>query len=420
VLPREVDVLTRAALTMMALAVLLAACGNQVTMSAGAVPSSGDTQSAQCPLGRALAPPGPPWQERPDMYEPSFLPAAMDTRTARIVVLQPRATVVDEPVTWTFDVCRNTWQRMSADVDSDVDMALLVYHAAEDVTLALPRWEGTVRAYSAADDAWTELPTRGRQPSVISDVAYDPDTPSVIGWSDQSAGLWSFDLARRTWTQFARRPGDPWPDLTSREIDDWIGYTLLTYDTVRDAVLLVVFPVGGRRGSTWEFDVGSGRWTDLRSTPPAMMFSYMEMGTEIAYDSAHGTAVVASGGDVALFDSRTGAWVRPSPERWRGIVEFDTSWAPWEIEGQEFAPYGLPAGPLARYQHSVVYDPASERVVLLGGNARMIDHAMPADLQYGWWLTADAWAYDVGDNTWTQLVTEQEPLVMAGTNRPTG
>ena len=225
------------------------------------------------------------------MYEPSMLRAAMDTRAGRIVVLQPRPTVVEVPVTWTFDVCRNSWQRMQATLAPDADVWQLVYHEAADLTLAIPGWEGPIRGYSYGDDAWTDIPTRGRQPARISDAVYDPDTGTVIGWSDPSASLWSYDLARRTWTPFAHRPGDTWPDLTSATLDDWTGYTLLAYDTVRDAVLLAVFPVDGRRGGTWSFDVGTGRWTDLRSPPPALLFGYAELGTEMAYDSAHGRAV---------------------------------------------------------------------------------------------------------------------------------
>jgi hypothetical protein len=354
------------------------------------------------------------------MYEPSMLRAAMDTRAGRIVVLQPRPTVVEVPVTWTFDVCRNSWRRMGATLAPDADVWQLVYHEAADLTLAIPGGEGPIRGYSYGDDAWTDIPTRGRQPARISDAVYDPDTGTVIGWSDPSASLWSYDLARRTWTPFAHRPEDTWPDLTSATLDDWTGYTLLAYDTVRDAVLLAVFPVDGRRGGTWSFDVGTGRWTDLRSPPPALLFGYGELGTEMAYDSAHGRAVATTGGEVVVFDSRSGAWSRPSPEEWGDAIEFDTTWAPWTLDGLQFLPYGLPLGLIARGEHTTVFDPANERIVIVGGDARLRDGRLPVDLQIGWWLTADTWAYDVASNTWTQLVPEQEPLVMAGTYRPSG
>lgn len=410
--------LARAAIALTTLTALLTACAGPATTGSGTRPPPSEQVQAQCPFGTAATPTGVPWQERPGGYEQSILPAAMNTRAGRIVVLQPAATVVDEPATWTFDVCRNTWHRMTATMGADADLSLLVYHAAADLTLAIPRWEGPIRAYSMASDSWTDLPTQGPQPEGISDVVYDPDTARVIGWSDSTVSLWTYDLERQAWAEVSRRDGDAWPDTTSRTIDDWTGYTLLTYDTVRDAVLLAVFPVPGRRGGTWSFDVGSGRWTDLRSTPPALLFGYVELGSEMAYDSAHGQAVSTGGGDMAVFDSHTGAWSRPSAEPWKGITEFDTTWAPGQIEGQEFMPYGLPVGPIARTGHTLVYDPANQRVVLLGGSARMIDHDLPADVQMNWWLTADAWAYDVGDNTWTQLVPEQAPLVMAGTYRP--
>jgi hypothetical protein len=57
---------------------------------------------------------------------------------------------------------------------------------------------------------------------------------------------------------------------------------------------------------------------------------------------------------------------------------------------------------------------------MIGGTARMVDPGLPAEVQTNSWLTADTWAYDVASNAWTQLVPEQEPLVMAGTYRPTG
>jgi hypothetical protein len=270
-----------------------------------------------------------------------------------------------------------------------------------------------------ASDSWSDLPSQGPQPEGISDVVYDPDTARVIGWSDSTVSLWTYDLERQAWSEVPRSDGDAWPDTTSRTIDDWTSYTLLTYDTVRDAVLLAVFPVAGRRGGTWSLDVGSGRWTDLHSTPPELVFGYVELGSEMAYDSAHGRAVTISSGDVAVFESRTGAWSRPSPDYRDEAGEFVTTWSPWDIAGQYSAPYDLLSGLIARTGHTLVYDAANQRVVLLGGSARMMDPDMPADYQVAWWLTADTWAYDVGDDSWTQLVPEQEPLRLSGTYRPT-
>jgi hypothetical protein len=419
VLPREAAVRMRSTIMMATLAVLLAACGGSTSTGreGGAPPVQ--QEQARCAFP-AAAPEGVPWQERPGMYEPSMLPAAMDTHAGRIVVLQPRPTVVEVPVTWTFDVCRNSWQRMSATLAPDADVWQLVYHEEADLTLAIPGWEGPIRAYSYADDVWMDLPQSGAQPEVVRDAVYDPDTGSVIGWSDQTSTLWTYDIDRRAWAEELRRPGDRWPDLTSRTIDDWVGYTLMAYDTVRHAVLLAVFPVEGRNGSTWTFDVRSRRWTDLRTSPPAVPFGYGELGTEMAYDSAHGRAVATSGGDVVVFDSRSGAWSRPSPEEWGDAIKFDTTWAPWELGGQVVWPNGMPHGLLARTAHTLVYDPANERAVLLGGNARAIDPDLPVDVQMNWWLTADTWAYDVEGNAWTRLVPAQEPLVMAGTYRPSG
>jgi hypothetical protein len=309
---------------------------------------------------------------------------------------------------------------MTATLAPNADVWQLVYHEAADLTLAIPGWEGPIRAYSFADDVWTDLPQSGIRPEVVRDAVYDPDTGMVIGWSDQTSTLWTYDIDRHAWAEELRGPGDRWPDLTSRTIDDWVGYTLMAYDTVRDAVLLAVFPVEGRNGSTWTFDVRSRRWTDLRSPPPALLFGYGELGTEMAYDSAHGTAVAITGGEVAVFDSRSGAWSRPSPEEWGDAIEFDNTWAPWTLDGLQFLPYGLPLGLIARGGHTTVFDPANQRIVIVGGDARLRDERLPVDLQIGWWLTADTWAYDVGSNAWTQLVPEQEPLVMAGTYRPSG
>lgn len=412
--------LTRTAVIMTALIALVAACAGPTATSTGGPSVVEDRPQAECPLGPRTAPPGVPWQDRPGAYEPGMLPAAMDTHAGRIVVLQPRPTVVEQPVTWTFDVCRNSWQRMAATLDPEADVQRLVYHAAARLSLGIPGWEGPVRAYSLDDDTWTDLPSRDEQPSGITDAVYDPDSGMVIGWSDQSSGLWTFDLGSREWTVVTPRAGDPWPDTTSTTLDDWTGYTLMTYDTVRHAVLLAVFPVEGRGGSTWAFDITTRRWTDLRSAPPPLLCGYGEMGTEMAYDSTHGRAVAISGGEVAVFDSGTGTWSRSSPDAWGGIVEFDTTWEPGTLSGSTFLPDGLPIGLIARFGHAVVSDPANERVVMLGGAARMIDHDMPTDFQFGWWLTADTWAYDVGDNAWTQLVPEQEPLMMSGTYRPGG
>jgi hypothetical protein len=394
---------------------LLGGCGGVPTRAAPVVeaPSATPPPAHWSCVGRGdpdLA--GPPWQDRPGVTEPSTIPAAMDTRHGVIVALETVAFPGEASVTWTFDVCTNTWSRRSPPVGPDGDMYRLIYDEAADLTLAVPHWAGPMWAYSTADDAWTRLPDANGQPAGITDAAYDPDRAKVMAWSDLDGALYQFDLVDNEWTRveplvFAPRP-------TRRELygsDLW--YSFLAYDTVADDLVLAMLPVDRMPGATWLFHADTWSWTKEEQEPPFLNLGYGEFGTETAYDSAHGAMVVDAQGYLASYASEDGAWSLAETTAWAPDLTLDPRAVQWDVNGERVEVH-LTRGPLARTWPTLVYDPVNERIVMVGGTATIVDPTASLEEQWTSWILADVWAYDLDSNRWTRLLAPHVPPVMSG------
>jgi N-acetylneuraminic acid mutarotase len=195
----------------------------------------------------------------------------------------------------------------------------------------------------------------------------------------------------------------------------------LTYDA--NGKQLVVF--GGRDqagralGDTWVFDLGRNAWREVTAQGPAARF-----GHAAAYDPA-GSRVIIFGGqatsffnDVWAFDAAAGTWRQiaaqgdaPQPryglpgvidKRGRLIVShgftdqgrFDDTWA-LDLATATWTNITPTQGtlPLKRCLHDMVYDAASDRVLLFGG----------CSSGFGPCPQGDLWALDLAANQWTQL-----------------
>lgn len=404
----------------LAAAALVAACGSVTTgqapkVDAPSAPASRadtSTRAVSCAGRGDPDTAGVPWQDRPGTTEPSTIPAAMDTRHGVIVALEPAALPGQQPVTWTFDVCTNEWTRRSPVTGPEGDMYRFVYHEAADVTLAVPHWEGPMWAYSVDDDAWSRLPLSPGRPAGITDVAYDPDRAKVMAWSDFDGTLSQYDLGDNSWTRV-----EPIADPTAptrREIDgSTLWYSLLAYDTVADVLVLSL--LGGEvvPGATWLFHPDSWSWTKSEQEPPFLNFGYGEFGGEVAYDSAHGAAVIDALGYLATYTSADGTWSLPDPTPWTPFLTLDPMAVTWTIKGEPVRRH-LTRGPLARSWPTLVYDPVNERIVMIGGVSTIVDPTKPLEAQWTGQILADMWAYDLGTNRWTRLLAPHVLAVESG------
>ena len=179
----------------------------------------------------------------------------------------------------------------------------------------------------------------------------------------------------------------------------------MSWDPVRQRVLLFGGENGGHRGDTWEYDSSTSTWTQRATTGPAAR-SYSCM----VFDTARSVTVLFGGyisgtqqGDTWEWDGTT--WTRRFPTtspsaRWfygcwfdqvRGKVNiFGGSTVAgtvigdvWEYDGTTWSQRTLSGGP-ASSQHSVAYDPTRQRMVLFGGYNPMIPNVGTWELGTTW------------------------------------
>jgi len=206
-------------------------------------------------------------------------------------------------------------------------------------------FKNDVRALSlAGSPAWTELLPVGMPPSgrVEHAAIYDPvrDRMIVFGGFDGSSrnDVWALSLAGRpAWTELA-----PAGMYISRRY----GHTAI-FDPVRDR--MVVFggcSEYGLENDVYALSLGeSPSWTQLAptGTPPAARCYQAAV-----YDPVRDRMVVFGGHDG--YSLRNDVWALS--------LAGGPSWT-------ELLPGGTP--PIARYEHTAVYDPVGDRMVVIGG-----------------------------------------------------
>jgi len=331
---------------------------------------------ATCPPGAKPDSPGSALQLRPELDVPAGV--AMDSQSGRVVAFD-----AGSATTWTFDVCTNTWQRMRPAQEPALGRrARLVYDADADLTIAFPVDGNALWTYSVEANKWTQLPASASSPDTfwtLGDLVYDPSSGDVLLRDSKTTGLWSYAVETNTWTQ-VDQGGDVPAENPGQQGGEPHFHSLLTYDAVVDRLVLTLLGDAMQRDGTWSFDPGAGAWTNQKSRPPALNTGYVESGGEAVFDAARGVTVAFSDGVLATYDAGADEWttVKPGP----GWPRMD-------------AADDMPTGPLARLGHWLVYDPVNERIVMLGGQARMLK---------GWRDLDDVWAYDLSTNSWLRLV----------------
>ncbi len=225
----------------------------------------------------------------------------------------------------------------------------------------------TTTTSSPAPAFWNDLNPGGATPAARVDQAmvYDPvDQRALLfgGWSvDEVYGdTWSYDPAGNNWTQL-----NPTGDLPARRAshamayDPKTGATILFggWDSLNDKEL----------NDTWAYNPSADTWTELN---PAGELPAPREGHSLVYDPYSGSMIMFGG--------------------WDPDNEFSDTWA-YSLAANTWtnlSPAG--DGPSGRDRHSMVYDPATKRMILFGG--------WDGDYELN-----DSWAYDPAANTWTEL-----------------
>lgn len=364
-------------------ALLLAACSDGTSSRS---PSQSQEMARQpvsgCPLGADPDRSGPADQARPGGVE-GILPAATDANSALLVAQSGRET-------WILDLCTNTWQQRHPSLKPPLlpNPATLVYNADSD--LVVSSWAGM--AYDVERDQWASLaPPQHRR---LEDAVYDTGSERLFMRDGRTGALWSFNVDSDTWRRVPGGDGpgdrDPTGSTALEECSPPTGCehhfgSYMVADPTRHQLILVQTDAMAR-GRTWRFSLTTHRWSRLEATPPALHNGYVESGREIVFDEAADEVLLLGYAKMAAFDPDTGTW--------RDIA-LDERMASRPSSGLQMA-----TGPLARFGHTLVYDPVNKRVLLLGGQYHPGDQPDPRR----WVQASDVWSYDTPSNTWTELV----------------
>ena len=320
--------------------------------------------AATCPAGSNSDQPGPADQDRPEYAASST--AAVDYQSGQLIVQGAQVGEFGESrgrQTWAFDLCTNTWQAMNPAVQPASMIGPWVYAAASDLIVGID--EHRVWTYDYDTDTWEE---RGEAPWGIWDAAYDSTSDTVVaigvgGW--ETATSWTYDVAADTWSNGPDLP------LTAR-----VHSILMAYDPTIDRTVAWV-----RTGSlglddvttTWLFDAHNDEWIQANTdTDSGVSTGYGAYGGFFAHHNGTGLSVMFSASEFATFDGIRQAWTYRLDENLR-----DTA--------------------LDRWEHSFVYDAVNDRLVLVGGVARMDEEAI-------WVPIDDVWAYQPATEQWTNLL----------------
>jgi len=330
-----------------------------------------------CPPGSTPDKPGPADQARPDG---DLTAAAFDRRAGRLVAL---ATTDSGVLTWTFDVCTNTWTRMHPDREPTLHEELhlkphMLYAVDSDLTIAVEIGRNTW-AYDLGANTWTErsaVPVAGVDDMQLGWV-YDPVSGQVIAIDGRE--IWRYTPETDTWTWSQIPLG---PERSAR----WRAFA---YDAATDRIVAY-----GSDYATWLFDLRANTWSSqvrwedgnvrLRSDAPHI-FGAWGMATyppAITYDEATARTVISSGLDVriAAYDATADAWeiLADVPDR------------------NDLVPVSIPGRP-ENHWDMIASDPVNGRIL---GFGRFIESGPDGRQTRGW----DLLALDTRTREWTVLL----------------
>ncbi len=345
---------------------------------------------ATCPVGSDPDRPGSIDQARPSWTW--YLPTAMDRQSGRVIAVVPADD--DWPTaleTWAFDVCTNTWTLMSQpDFHSTPDwtdgIPVLVYDADSDLVALIDA--SNVDAYDSDTDTWTR---HGKPPTderFDPRAVYDPVSGLIVVRNIANSEMWAYDVDGDAWTPIRQGPiSPPWRDeRPDASTESSVFGQLHAYDERSDRIVLYLSDNGAGTPTTWSYDLRAGEWkVENTATPELHVGAFGQPYGKAVYDETAQRTVVTADGVVAGYDATRQEWE---------IL--------WENPNQNVG-YGIGLGPHNRLGDTIVYDPTNDRIIVTGGDARMLDED---DV---WVSMNDVWAFDAGGGTWSELLAPPRP-----------
>jgi hypothetical protein len=320
---------------------------------------------ATCPAGSDPDRPGPVDQARPNQVSHMV----MDRQSGRIVATGDSGGAMGM---WTFDVCTNTWTLQTATRSVVDEPELFVYDADSDIIVAIGAFVDT---YDVDTDTWKSL---GEVPSDFDGegrAVYDPVSGLVVVRDIDSSKMWAYDVDTDTWTPIRQGPISPPTAYPS------FGH-VHAYDASTDRIVLYLADSGARAPITWTYDLRAGEWSiEETLTPDLAVGAFAQPSGKAAYDeTTYLTVITSADGEVVGYDGARHEW--------------ELLWA----SSSEQDRYDIGVG--SRFDDRVIYDPVNDRIVVIGGTARLLNTEDDAT----WMFMNDVWAFDTDSGTWSQLL----------------
>ncbi len=351
---------------------------------------------ATCPAGSDPDRPGPVDQARPPLGS-YFLLSAFDRQSGRVVAVARSTGGVE---TWTFDVCANTWMLMSQPdfhrtANPDEPRSILVYDADSDLVVAIGAVNQRIRRRHRHVGA---IRRRAVQQRSIREPAavYDPVSGLIVVRDIVSSEMWAYDVDTDTWTSIRQGPiSPPGPGGVFDDSGSGDRYDQLhAYDASTDRLVLYLTDnrsgFGGWDGAgtemTWTYDLRAGEWTvEDVATPELHVGGY--------YVLSGRPPTTRRLGEPSL---PAMVWSAPTT---RAMHEWEILW-----EGSsEPNAYESGTGPHHGLMIKSMYDPTNDRIVVIGGYARMLEE------EPFWVDMDDVWALDTATGTWAELLAPSNP-----------
>ena len=200
-------------------------------------------------------------------------------------------------------------------------------------------------------------------------IAYDAESDRVILFGGYNVAgpylyedTWAYDYNSDTWTEMKPSTSPPGRN-----------YQAMAYDDKADRVLMYGgSDFDGPHLSLWAYDFNTNTWQER---PPSEPYPSGREYNVMVYD-AESDRTLTFGGD---FSGIAGS------EIW----SYDYNTNTWTM----FEPSN---GPGYRSRHALVYSPATDRLILFGGQ---IEHTL---FKY----SNETWTYDLNTNTWTNMTPQ--------------
>ena len=349
-----------AVLTLCCLLVLgVSACSSTSdtsTTAAGQTPTttSGGTATTTGQTGTTAAPGTALWTElKPSGDTPSVRAGqcmVYDTKNDQVILFGGTDSASFFADTWAYSPGANAWKNLNPSdlVPSGRVAMAMVYDAASGKVVMFGGIEkgGALLAdtwlYDPGANAWTQVTATGTGPSARGGHAmvYEPATGKVLlfGGKDDSGVLndtWTFDVATTTWTRLEPANGSP----TAR-----YGHAMTVEDTTGKVLVFGGWDSKKYFDSTWVYDPAANSWTSLDTQG---LLPSKRAGHCLVYDAATGGVIMFGGTSGSSF--------------LRDVIYFDPATSTWTT-AETGAPW-----PAARNGHSLVYDSASNVLILFGG-----------------------------------------------------